>query len=88
MITWIKQIFRLTRYFLVIYTYILENGNVGQGQAAMTVNDGKFPSIKYLGDNLDFEINTVFFTNVMELNKRDHHEHVARANEMKGKEND
>ena len=76
MVTWLKQIFGLNRYFVVVYMYQLESGTTGQGQATAIVSGGYYVSPKGVRDgvdsNLDGEVKTFFFLNVIELNKRDH----------------
>lgn len=75
MVTWIKQLFKLRRYFLVVYQYKLTNGDIGQGSCTAIVSRGDYIDvdgvIKVVDSNLDGEIETFLILNVIELNKKD-----------------
>ena len=75
MITWIKQILGLPRYFIVVYMYHLKSGVTGQGQASAITGGGVYLSvdeiIKTVEPNVGGEIETFLLLNTIELNKQD-----------------
>ena len=76
MITWIKQILGLPRYFIVVYMYHLKSGVTGQGQCSAKVCGGVYLSvdeiIKLVEPNVGGEIKTFLMLNTIEINKRDY----------------
>ena len=77
---WIKQIFKLTRYFIVVYQYQTEGGGTGQGQCTAKVSNGQYFSVdeiaKVVEPNVGGKIIRFLILNAIELNKRDFDFHV------------
>lgn len=74
MITLIKQLFRLNRYFLVTYMYKNEDGTTGNGNVSVTVNDGTIFSVINLKNTLNTggKIESLLILTYTEVNKRDY----------------
>jgi len=70
----LKQIFRISRYFILVYKYQIKEGITGQGQCIATINNGGYPSIDHIRENLNVggTVKSFVLLNVIELNKRDY----------------
>jgi hypothetical protein len=71
---WLKQIFGLPRYFIVVYQYQLVSGPVGQGQCTAQVSGGVFYSVDEIVKTVEpnvGKIKTFLILNSIELNKID-----------------
>jgi len=72
---WLKQLLRLTRYFIVAYQYQLEDGTTGQGSLTATVHNGRYVSpdeiVIALEPNIGGKIKSFLVLNSIEINKRD-----------------
>jgi hypothetical protein len=74
MVRW-KQIFGMSRHFVVAYQYQLEDGVNGQGSLTTTMGGGVYINvnelIKLLEPTVGGEIKLFLILNVIELNKKD-----------------
>ena len=74
--TRIKQLFGLTRYFIVAYQYQLMDGVTGQGSMSALVSGGAYINVdeivEILEPKLAGKVKAFLVLNVIELNKRDH----------------
>ena len=68
-----KQIFGLTRYFIVVYMFQTDTNTTGQGQLSVEVKNGEYFSLDQIYKNLkvEGEITKLLLLNVIEMNKRD-----------------
>ena len=73
---WIKQLFKITRYFIIGYKYELNDNTKGDGLVSASCVKGKYVSIDNIIKHLEYEkikeFKTFFIINIIELNKRDY----------------
>jgi len=70
-----KQIFRMTRYFLVSYYFILEDGSIGHGSATTENKKGTYVSVDDIREYVEESapgIKKLIIQNIIELNKMDY----------------